>query len=226
VIKTNTNMQINLFQKNGLTNNILYHFGDSYGVPTKSKHFANLFADCFNVDYINYACNGFSNELIFQKMLEKSNEFKENDIIFINFSFFNRGCYWDGTRLQVEPTNTLYNEITKEVQSEEWFNKTNELEKVIFLLEYYLKYDEDYNRRIFKLIDTFFQSILQKNIKIYYIFIDNSDYKNYLLSGGYNINFDEGFAKWLIQNNLHNEQDSHYTSNSQTIILNKILTKI
>ena len=139
---------------NGLVNNTLHHFGDSYGVSTKSKHFVNLFADYFNVDYVNYSCGGVSNELIFQKMLEKSNTFKKNDIIFINFSFFNRGCYWNGTKLQVEPTNILYNEITKEVQSETNFNKTNEIEKVIFLLEYYLKYDEDYNRRIFKLIDS------------------------------------------------------------------------
>lgn len=212
---------------NGLQNNTLHHFGDSYGIAKKSKHFVNLLADYFNVDYINYSISGFSNELIFQKMLEKANTFRKNDIIFINFSFFNRGCYWNTLNKNVESTNTLYSELDKEFQSEIWFNKTNEIEKVNFLLEYYLKYDEDYNRRIFKLINTFFETIvIPNNIQIYYIFVDNSLYKNDLLTYGNNIDFSGGFANWLIQHNWHTEQDTHYKLNIQPAILDKVLAKI
>ena len=58
------------------------------------------------------------------------------------------------------------------------FEKTNEIEKVNFLLEYYTKYDEDYNRRLFNLINSFFEFLIKdKNIQLYYIFLDNATYK-------------------------------------------------
>jgi hypothetical protein len=148
------------------------------------------------------------------------NFFKKNDIIFINFSFFSRGCYYDEDRKKIKSTNYLYNEI----RNDRLFN--NKLDKnLINLVEYYIENHIDYNFRLFKLINSTFNYLQKKGINIFYIFIENSDYSNNLLNFGTQINFENGFHKWLIKNNFHLNQDVHYTRGIQKMLSDVILRK-
>lgn len=202
----------------------LFHFGDSYGtIDTtieSNKHFCNHIADCLQSHYICYAVGGYSNEIVFNTILDNMNFFKKNDIIFINFSFFSRGCYYDEDRKKIKSTNYLYNEI----RNDRLFN--NKLDKnLINLVEYYIENHIDYNFRLFKLINSTFNYLQKKGINIFYIFIENSDYSNNLLNFGTQINFENGFHKWLIKNNFHLNQDVHYTRGIQKMLSDVILRK-
>lgn len=202
----------------------LFHFGDSYGtIDTtieSNKHFCNHIADCLQAHYICYAVGGYSNEIVFNTILDNMNFFKKNDIIFINFSFFSRGCYYDEDRKKIKSTNYLYNEI----RNDRLFN--NKLDKnLINLVEYYIENHIDYNFRLFKLINSTFNYLQKKGINIFYIFIENSDYSNNLLNFGTQINFENGFHKWLIKNNFHLNQDVHYTRGIQKMLSDVILRK-
>lgn len=202
----------------------LFHFGDSYGtIDTtieSNKHFCNHIADYLHMNYICYAFGGYSNEIVFNTILDNMNFFKKNDIIFINFSFFSRGCYYDEDRKKIKSTNYLYNEI----RNDRLFN--NKLDKnLINLVEYYIENHIDYNFRLFKLINSTFNYLQKKGINIFYIFIENSDYSNNLLNFGTQINFENGFHKWLIKNNFHLNQDVHYTRGIQKMLSDVILRK-
>jgi hypothetical protein len=221
------NMRIKQYQMSGLVNkNTIHHFGDSYATSGLATHFVNLIANDIGINYCNYAKIGDSNELIFQKILEKYNIFKKGDIVFINFSFVNRGCYYDYTLNKVMPSNNFYTEIYDDIQYK-WLESVNEKEKINLLFDYYLKYDDDYNRRIFYLINTFLKSLIdEKEIKLYYIFIDNPTYINELLTVGTNINFENGFGKWLLSKKWHENENCHYTMGIQPELANIVLDKV
>ena len=209
----------------------LFHFGDSYGTVKYSdgnKHFCHHISDSIKYEYISaFTYGGASNEIIFRKILEQLHNYKEGDIIFINFSFLSRGCFLNKVTNTIESTNTLYNEI----YDKKMFNKykysrvLEENEGVLSLVDYYIKNSVDYNFRLFKLINPLFEYLISKKISIFYIFIEESSYTDTLLNYGTNIKFEDGFGNWLIKNNFHNNEDVHYSIGIQPMLADVILRK-
>ena len=205
----------------------IHQFGDSYGELLYSKNkeyriknFVELSCDQLNYRYVNEARGASSNEMILNRILKYLHTINSGDIVFINFSFFARGCWYDDTYKKIKTTNILFDELYNNKMYDKTKNKN-----VINLVEYYLNNTKDYNMRIFALFDSILKYLKSKNIEIFYIFVDDSDWIDDLLSIGTNIKFPNGFGKWLILNGLGLEQESHYTKGVQPILCKTILAK-
>lgn len=209
--------------------NKLYHFGDSYAnvkYVDSNKHFVHHMADIVGLEYISKGIGGYSNEMIFRSILHNLFLYNSGDVIFINFSFFCRGSYYDKNDKIIKSTNVLYNEVyDNKIYNKKLYKKEILNEGVIQLVEYYLTYTMDYNIRLFALIDSILNYLTLKNILVYYIFIDKAEYSDQLISCGTNIQFEDGFFKWLQKNNFHNEEDIHYTVGIQPMLSDVILRK-
>ncbi len=205
----------------------IHQFGDSYGEELYSKNreyriknFIELSCVQLNYRYVNEARGGSSNEMILNRMLNYLKNINFGDIVFINFSFFARGCWYDDTYKKIKSTNELFDEL----YSNKMYHKIKN-QNVIGLVEYYLNNTKDYNVRVFTLIDSLLKYLKSKNVDIFYIFVDDSDWVDNLLSVGTNIKFPNGFGKWLLSNGLGLEQESHYTKGVQPILCKTILDK-
>jgi hypothetical protein len=205
----------------------IHQFGDSYGAPLycdgedyKVKNFVELSANQLNYRYENQSFPGYSNEMILNKLIKHLDKIKEGDIVFINFSFFSRGSWYDTIDGKIKSTNKLYNDIYNVKKYNE-----NENNCIIDLVEYYVNNSIDYNMRIFKLINSILEHIKSKNVNIFYIHVDDSDWVDKLLNVGTNIKFPNGFANWLLKNEFHKEEENHYTKGLQPIFANLILNK-
>jgi len=206
----------------------IHHFGDSYTsvndfLTQKPKdNFIQLIAKKLNYEYNNFGYCGGSNEMIFNIILKHSHEIRDNQTLFVNFSFLTRGTYYDESTNKIDATNTLYHEI----YDIKYFERANGDEKKLLLVDYFLNYHKDYNFRLFTLIDSFFKLLIkEKNIKIYYIHIDDMDYIDDLLSVGTRIKFEGGFGNWLKANDFHKEEEGHYSKNIQDILFKIISEK-
>ena len=205
----------------------LFHFGDSYGTVKNyehNKHFCNHIADYLKMGYVSYAFGGLSNELIFTTILENLHNLKKNDKIFINFSFFSRGCFFDEDENKIKSTNTLFDEIN----NNKLYNSLTDIKlkrNVKDLVNYYIENPKDYNVRLFNLINLTFKYITEKNINIFFIFIENSDYSSNLLKYGTNLIFENGFGHWLLKNKFHLGEDVHYTNGIQKMLADVLLRK-
>lgn len=204
----------------------IHQFGDSYGSiifdddHIKTKNFVELCCNKLNYNYINKAKGGISNEMILNRLINSINKFKNGDIIFINFSFFSRGCWYDDTYKKIKSTNALYNEMYNIKQFQLAKN-----EQVLNLVKYYINQSKDYNVRIFTLINSILLYIKSIGVDIFYIFSDETIWSDNLLNIGTSIKFPNGFSKWLQKHNLHFEEEGHYTRGIQPILANTILNK-
>lgn len=205
----------------------IHQFGDSYGAELYSKNkeyriknFIELSCIQLNYKYVNDARGGSSNEMILNRMLNYLKNINSGDIVFVNFSFFVRGCWYDDTYKKIKSTNELFDEL---YNNKMYYKIKNE--NVIGLVEYYLNSTKDYNMRIFTLIDSVFKYLKSKNVDIFYIFVDDCEWVDDLLTVGTNIKFPKGFAKWLIINGFGEEQECHYTKGIQPLLANVILKK-
>jgi hypothetical protein len=209
----------------------LFHFGDSYGTVNyygDNKHFCHHIADSIEYKYIPaFTVGGASNEIIFRKILEQLQNYREGDIILINFSFLSRGCFLNKVTNTIESTNVLFNELydNEIINKKKYSRVLEENEGVLSLVDYYLKNSLDYNFRLFKLINPLFEYLISKKISIFYIFIEESSYTDTLLNCGTNIKFEDGFGNWLIKNNFHNNEDVHYSIGIQPMLADVILRK-
>jgi hypothetical protein len=211
----------------------IHHFGDSYGVidyvngkkiitniiGEYPPHFVELCAMKLNKQYFNYSEPGYSNEFILKKILKQINTFKKNDIIFVQFSYFCRGAWYNEISGNIENTNSLYDET----YNNKYFERANNNQKLLSLVDYYLTYTEDYSRRIFDIINNVFEQLIAKGIFVYFIHIDDSNYVDSLLKYGFSIKFEKGFGKWLMLNKFHNEDEGHYTKHIQPMLSDIIL---
>ncbi len=200
--------------------NKLYHFGDSYGTNSQySKHFVELLSDKLTLVYEPYGVGGSSNELILTRFLKEIYNFKDGDVLFFNFSFFVRGTYYDKNKKQILSSNYLMNDTLRNYREKDLIG----LEYVMSVFDYQANNLEDYNRKVFDKFDTIFELLVKKNITIYYLFIENSEFSDDLLKNGFNIKFPTGFYNWLYQMDYHKEQDGHYTMGVQGNIYDHIL---
>lgn len=207
--------------------NTIHHFGDSYACYLRDvfyennvENFVEIFSKQLNYKYTNKAHGGESNEMILDRLINHLNEFKNGDILFINFSFFSRGCWYDEKYQKIKSTNALYDDLNDFKQY--YFAKNKH---VIDLVEYYLNHTIDYNKRIFKLINSVLKNIQSKGICVFYIFIETKEWSDELIDNGTSIEFPNGFGKWLQKNNFHKEEEGHYTRGIQPVLANAILKK-
>jgi hypothetical protein len=206
----------------------IHHFGDSYGEAlydlknkNKIKHFVELISEQLGFEYKCEAFGGASNEQILNCLISCLNTFEKGDIVFINFTFFRRGCWYDDKNKLIKSTNIYYNEL----HNDKLFQKAGENKKIIDLVNYYIDYTEDYTRRIFALISSLLCQIDKMGVNIFYIFADDFKFAHDLLKIGNNIIFKNGFTKWLRKYEFHKEQEGHYSKGIQPAIANAIINK-
>jgi hypothetical protein len=199
----------------------IHHFGDSYCLTNIGPNFCQIMAENIGYQYSLYGVRGYSNEQILNSIIKNLHKFKSGDKIFINFSFFTRGCWYDNKTKSIQSLNRFYNDIEK--------TKTNlgemQIQKIISLIDYYLINTEDNAKKLFTIIDSIFQYIEKLGIKIFYIFVDEYDWSDELLNNGINIKFKNGFGFWLKENNFHLDTDGHYTKGIQDMLADIILKK-
>ncbi len=209
--------------------NKFHHFGDSYATVKyydDNKHFCHHIANSLRYSYCFNGFGGLSNELIFTRILSNLGSMVDGDILFINFSYLARGCYYDRKNKEIKSTNTLYNEMyNNKIFNKKIYNKEIINEGVVDLVNYYLTNTIDYNVRLFTLIDNVFKFLFEKGINIFYIFVEEIDWSDGLLNYGVNISFKDGFGNWLVKNNFHKEEDIHYTVGIQPMLCDVILRK-
>jgi hypothetical protein len=207
--------------------NKIYHFGDSYGcVRTENKHFVQLMSEKLGYGYEWNCVGGSSNEMIFSKLLKNIYRFESGDMLFFNFSFFIRGSYYDMDNKEVMSTNQYVSEnILNHGEITGGFFKIDRLEYMSGVLSYILDYNQDYNRKLFENFNILFELLTKKNITIYYIYNENSDFSDDLLKYGNHIKFDNGFCNWLTEMGYHNLEDGHYTLGVQPNIMEHVLNK-
>lgn len=206
-----------------MSQNKLHHFGASFAVVRKSKNFGNYIADDLGVDYINYAKVGCSNEEIFHSILDAYNNIITNDIVLINFSFLSRSLMVtpDGN---FKSTNTLLNDDNQTITNEGLQLFRSDIGDI---LNYFIKYNYDYNIKLFTLISKVLCNLEKKGIKIYYVFVKKEELYygretvnkfNYDSIGQNQLVFKPNYYQWLINNNWHNEEDIHYTNGIQKLL--------
>lgn len=209
--------------------NKLYHFGDSYATVNlknvENKHFCKIISEQMEYEYVPTGIGGMPNEWVLKKVLENVYNFKNGDIIFINFSFFERGCYYDYKKKSIESTNRFYNDIWKYFTMHLNDIDDKQKENIPSFMEYFTNQTEDYARRIFHLFNVFFKEVDKNGVKLFYIFAGESEYEDELIRVGTNIKFEGGFSKWLIKNGLHKDQDVHYTKGIQPMLADMIFRK-
>lgn len=209
--------------------NKIHHFGDSYGgVMYPSIHFVELISEKLGYKYI-WNCNGgSSNEMIFSKLLNKIYKFESNDILFLNFSFFIRGSYYDKDTKEIMSTNRFVSEHTEgntygKIQKQ-FYEK--DMEFMSGVISYILEYNEDYNRKLFEKFDIIFKLLLEKKISVFYIFNENCNFSDDLLKYGTHIKFNDGFCNWLTKMGYHNQEDCHYTLGIQPNIMEHVFNEM
>jgi hypothetical protein len=200
--------------------NTVYHFGDSYGVIPRGKTFVELAANQAGYNYCNKSLGGLSNEMILNVLLKNLSVILSEDIVFINFSFLPRGCWYDEKFNRIRSTNELYHDV---YSSKQYIEAKGE--HVIALIDYYLHQTKDYNVRIFTLVNSVLEFLNQKGVKIYYVFVENPEWIDPLVKVGTNIKFNDGFCTWLQRNKFHSEEEGHYSKGIQPLLANLILNK-
>ena len=206
--------------------NTLHHFGDSYGTTMQGvKHFVEIISDSLRYEYGRYSEGGYSNEQILHKFLNYIYLIKPNDIVFFNFSFFTRGCYYDLENNKIESTNKIYNDASKVYNnaSQTFVDDIEKKQYIYQIINYQLENTEDYNRKIFLNFDIIFKLLIERNVKIYYIFVENDDFLPPLLKNGINIKFENGFKNWLYSMDYDKNEVCHYTNGVQPLISSHII---
>ena len=120
--------------------------------------------------------------------------------------------------------------------TDEGKDKLEKLENYSFIMDYILSYNYDFNIKLFYgYVAPCFKNLIEKGITIYNLFINYNDkltfgksYKKFVMpdSMGKNIRFDGGYMNWLVQNELHGEEEGHYTVDKQEYIAKEILKRM
>jgi len=218
-----------------------WHFGDSFAFnnfhnPNQSNNFGDIISKRLKLNYKFNAEMGSSNELIFKNILSNLNNFEENDVLFINWSFFSRSCYINDSSYSLESTNRWYddnnlilNDYDKTEESINFFNKHS------FLMDYILNYNFDITYKLFNLfVSPLFSNLEDKKISIYNLFIKNNDVLKYNKKPvdykfniiGNNIDFNKNYFDWLLDNKYMLNEEGHYAKNIQEKLADEIMSRM
>ena len=204
--------------------NNIHHFGDSYAsTGIRDKHFVKILAEKngYNYKMINTVKPGASNELMLNNLLYKIFEIQDGDVLFFNFSFFVRGCYYDKEKKEIQSTNSYYCDGPN---SHGHISKCDQYIRDV--ITYQIDCYEDYNRRLFHQFDVLFEQLYKRNIVVNYIFNEETSWCNELLKYGNKIKFNNGFVNWLYSKDYHKEEECHYTRGVQELIYDEIIKQM
>lgn len=218
-----------------------WHFGDSFAFnnfhnPTQSNNFGDIISKRLKLNYKFNAETGSSNELIFKNIISNLNNFEENDVLFINWSFFSRSCYINDSSYSLESTNRWYddnnlilNDYDETEESINFFNQHS------FLMDYILNYNFDITYKLFNLyVSPLFSNLVDKKISIYNLFIKNNDILKYNKKSvdykfniiGNNIDFNKNYFDWLMDNKYMLNEEGHYAKNIQEKLADEIMKRM
>lgn len=218
-----------------------WHFGDSFAFnnfhnSNQSNNFGDIISKRLKLNYKFNAEMGSSNELIFKNILSNLNNFEENDVLFINWSFFSRSCYINDSSYSLESTNRWYddnnlilNDYDKTEESINFFNKHS------FLMDYILNYNFDITYKLFNLfVSPLFSNLEDKKISIYNLFIKNNDVLKYNKKPvdykfsimGNTIDFNKNYFDWLWDNKYMLNEEGHYAKNIQEKLADEIMSRM
>jgi hypothetical protein len=218
-----------------------WHFGDSFAFnnfhnSNQSNNFGDIISKRLKLNYKFNAEMGSSNELIFKNILSNLNNFEENDVLFINWSFFSRSCYINDSSYSLESTNRWYddnnlilNDYDKTEESINFFNKHS------FLMDYILNYNFDITYKLFNLfVSPLFSNLEDKKISIYNLFIKNNDVLKYNKKPvdykfniiGNTIDFNKNYFDWLWDNKYMLNEEGHYAKNIQETLADEIMSRM
>ena len=218
-----------------------WHFGDSFAFnnfhnSNQSNNFGDIISKRLKLNYKFNAEMGSSNELIFKNILSNLNNFEENDVLFINWSFFSRSCYINDSSYSLESTNRWYddnnlilNDYDKTEESINFFNKHS------FLMDYILNYNFDITYKLFNLfVSPLFSNLEDKKISIYNLFIKNNDVLKYNKKPvdykfsimGNAIDFNKNYFDWLWDNKYMLNEEGHYAKNIQEKLADEIMSRM
>ena len=197
--------------------NTLWRFGDSWSTTNDmiyrkiELNHSKYVADWFDMNYTNLGIGGLSNLQIFNKLLENLNNFQKNDIVLINFASVSRvAVVEDG--------------IVSCISSGHQYNTHKLMDSIIIH-----NMGKPISDILFYLIKTFIQSLIQREIKVYFFFLDervNLQLNNELV---FESNMGNGFIHWCMENDYQDLSPSgnvHYKLGSQSDIANKIIELI
>jgi len=100
-----------------MKDNSLWHFGDSFGcwngntndIRSAKKGYSEYIADYYTLHLKHCAVGGYSNQQILNSILVNYNNIKKNDLVLINWSFFNRFTYLNKFNNPKSFNNILHN---------------------------------------------------------------------------------------------------------------------
>ena len=221
-----------------INRNNFWHFGDSFSLNGNSSDLKTSFgwylSEKFDRNYLLKGKSGNSNNIIFSDILQNDSNFKENDIVFINWSFFHRGSYVDDNGY-IQSTNKFFNENENNITIDK--STTDFLKKHEFILDYTLNYSYDSNIKLFKgMVNPYIDSLYSRGIKVYSLFIRGNETLKYgnntIKNTEYNINptgtieFNPSYLYWLISKGWKNEEEGHYSKGIQEKLANEIYSRI
>jgi len=200
----------------------LWHFGDSFGNACKEEHHhIYKIAQRNDYEYVDCVLTGQSNFIITNYIIKKMRDFQKGDLVYINWSFFNRGEYVDD-EMDLKSTGTWYNE------SDEFFNKGND--NLFFshrnlILNYHLNFNYDSTVKLFAwLVEPIISHIHNLGVNVVNCFIrkDELSLNGMKFKDGseinlkYEIKFDDlYFFDYLKSKDWKNEECCHYTNGIQ-----------
>jgi hypothetical protein len=242
--------------------NTFWHFGDSFSFNDfnlesewrQENNFGHIISKKFGMDYVFRSLTGISNQQIFHYILKETNNFKKGDFVFINWSFFSRGTYVDlyhdkfniieDKQWDLDIKHTEYDLMKS---TNHWFDENhgefnddghhfiNFIQNHKFIMDYFLKYNFDFNLKLFNTISIYFKTLQDKGIKIFNLFIRDNEklyYNKLELNINFNntlghiLEFNPSYFDWLEQNEYKGEEEGHYTKGIQPILAAEILKRM
>lgn len=197
--------------------NTLWRFGDSWSTTNEYDYskielnHSKYVADYFDLDYKNLGVGGYSNLQIFNDLIKNQNNFKENDIVLINFASVSRIAAVEDGKVSCISNGGEYN--------------THKLMDSIIIHDM----GKPISDILFYLIRSFIQSLLGRGIRIYFFFLDervNLELNNEII---FESNMGSGYIHWCIENDyqdLSPKGNVHYKLGSQKSIASKIIELI
>lgn len=198
--------------------NILWRFGDSWATTLDTYstlqieyNHSKYVADYFNLDYKNLGIGGYSNLQIFNDLIKNQNNFKENDIVLINFASVSRVAVVENGEVSSISNGGEYN--------------THKLMDNIIIYDM----GKPISDILFYLIKSFIQSLIDRQIRVYFFFLDERIDLGLDNEIFFKSSMGNGFIHWCVENDyqdLSPKGNVHYTMGSQKDIANKIIELI
>lgn len=215
----------------------LWHFGDSFGNACKEEHH-HIFkiAKRNNLYYHDCILTGKSNLMILNYLIRYMHKMTEGDLVYIHWSFFQRGEYIDDD-MDLQSTNIWYDETHKNLHSGSenlMFSHRNTI------LNYFLNFNFDstiklFNWQVKPILDylktkkvTVVNSFIQKD-PLYLNGIEFKRGSEIILENEISFGNEDNpqyFKDYLEQRGWRNEECCHYTNGIQEELSTIIELKI